>query len=108
MTGADRPDVLIVGRGGGSIEDLWPFNEEGVVRAAFESEIPLISAVGHETDTKPCEARYDQCGADQPETNRLRQACQARKPVHTPWLWIGERGFEETDRVCENCVAPAP
>lgn len=56
-------DLLIVGRGGGSIEDLWAFNEENVVEAIFESHLPIISSVGHETDTTLADFVADQRAA---------------------------------------------
>ncbi len=81
-----RPDLLIVARGGGSLEDLWGFNEESVARAAAESEIPLISAVGHETDTTLIDFVSDQ-RAPTPTA-----AAELAVPVRLELLaWTGEQ-----------------
>ncbi|MEQ9695742.1 exodeoxyribonuclease VII large subunit [Shimia sp. SDUM112013] len=92
-----RPDLLIVARGGGSIEDLWGFNEEIVARAAAASDIPLISAVGHETDTTLIDFVSDR-RAPTPTA-----AAEMAVPVRLDLLgWTDEQGARLTRALSEG------
>jgi len=84
-------DVLIVGRGGGSLEDLWSFNEEVVARAVFRSRIPVISAVGHEIDFTICDFVAD---VRAPTPSAAAELVVGRKDAFTGMLGEYERRLE--------------
>ena len=92
-----RPDILIVARGGGSVEDLWAFNDETLARTVFEGTIPLISAVGHETDTTLIDFVSD----------RRAPTPTAAAEMATPVLGELKAAVSDYDRRINQCAARA-
>ena len=94
-------DVIIMGRGGGSVEDLWAFNEEALARAVFESRIPIISAVGHETDTTICDYVAD-LRAPTPSA-----AAELAVPLRDEWLQHLDAMQSRMGQVCRTRMTQA-
>lgn len=101
LTAGKKIDVVIVARGGGSIEDLWPFNEEVLVRAIYASNIPIVSAVGHQTDVTLCDLVAD-LRAPTP-TAAIEMALPVRDDLIKRIAALISRAFIETeDLLCMN------
>jgi exodeoxyribonuclease VII large subunit len=112
-----RLDLIIVGRGGGSLEDLWAFNEEAVARAIFDSDIPVISAVGHEVDTTIADLVADarastptRAGvAAVPDAREvLEQLAAFEKDLRNTANWLLQHGAEKLKTACASGVFKTP
>ena len=95
-----RPEVLIVGRGGGSLEDLWAFNEEPVVRAIVTSRIPVVSAVGHEVDTTLADLAADKRAAT--PTHAAQLVVQDRDEIRQTLASLSKHARERLRRELEG------